>query len=145
MRVSKQVTELAGLLATTDKAKREASYYAVSEVIIDYILTTKSHVIGSGDFLVKLSDIVNEVNEITIIDSPLLKSIMTATVNYKVKPYPVGREVPPIYSVGSFEDLLGFNKYYSKATIENINKELTYFKEVYTATKLALPYFSQLS
>lgn len=127
-KLSKEAKALKEVIHTTDSEKRVVVYHAVAEVVANELLG-KSRM-EQREIGVR---VIDYINEIAIIDTKLMQNILTTTVKYKMSKSENSNLRNDIHSFSSFNDVLGIGFYYSKATIESIDKNFQLYRSAMLA------------
>ena len=120
--------------------KRIVAYHGIGTVASQFIIgavTKNDKTVES--FKNKAPLVIRQIalllNEIGVVDVPLLSGIIQTHIDFRTKTIAEkGNTSELVYSSGCFEDTLKITTYFSKETIELINKNFTDFKKAMQRT-----------
>jgi len=127
-KLSKEAKILKEVMHTIDSEKRVVVYNAVAEVIANELLDESK--INQRKIGTK---VIDYINEIVILDTTLMENILTNTIKYKMSKRKNINLQNEMYNYSSFNDVLGIGLYYSKSTIESIDKNFKLYKTALVA------------
>ena len=117
-------------LQDTNPTNRLVSYYAIAEYVVPYLLSLNN---DAEHVKTIIKDLIWRINELAIIDKPLLERIFNTVLDYKVynaQGFNSNNPANELLMAVCFQDILGINKFYTAEDIHTINTNFNLFKQV---------------
>lgn len=135
-RQSEHVSKLITYLQDANPKNRLVTYYAIAEYVVPYIIKDMEPgrlLDRRLDVTLTVSEVVYNLNELAIIDKPLLERVFNNVLNYKLHSMASYKTVnEDLINSICFQDILGITKYYVAEDIHTINTNFNLFKQVVT-------------
>lgn len=130
--LSKDEIKLSSNLSTSDITKQTVIYYAIAEVVAEYLVNVRNIYLVDNELLAKdliyLDKIVNWFTEIAIINSKYFSHILKNVLIFKLTPKTYSYS--DIVGFQDFNSVLRIDKFISKDIINTINSNFKLYKDV---------------
>ena len=127
---NEHIINLVKYLQDTNPTNRLVSYYAMAEYIVPFLLTKQ---INPEVVKTTIKDLIWRINELAIIDKPLLERIFNTVLEYKLynaQGFNNNNPANELLMAVCFQDVLGITKFYTAEDIHTINVNFNLFKQV---------------
>ena len=127
---NEHIINLVKYLQDTNPTNRLVSYYAMAEYIVPFLLTKQ---INPEVVKTTIKDLIWKINELAIIDKPLLERIFNTVLEYKLynaQGFNNNNPANELLMAVCFQDVLGITKFYTAEDIHTINVNFNLFKQV---------------
>ena len=127
---NEHIINLVKYLQDTNPTNRLVSYYAMAEYIVPFLLTKQ---INPEVVKTTIKDLIWKINELAIIDKPLLERIFNTVLEYKLynaQGFNNNNPANELLMAVCFQDVLGITKFYTAEDIHAINVNFNLFKQV---------------
>lgn len=136
----KAVLELRQLLSSGNTEERVAIYHGLAIPVVSKIIemTCDGRLKSKPEANLFVKELVLNLNEISIVNTPLLQKIILNRLGYLVDDMTTNEVIENVIGIEKFEDTFNFGKYFGGEEVELINKNIALLKRTVISTFKAL-------